>query len=355
MNNKISFGAAESPMDGLRITSDMVSNPVSLQSYYSLTLPQNVKKLCNQQSLGICTMCCVRKMAEQHFNDGVELSEYWGYLIGKVLIEGGLFYEGSAILYMLKAADIKHYGIPEKSMEIKYPLKIDGTYQQFVDNFNSRYSGKIPAEVLENAKKHMIPGYYQVNVNPISLASEIQAGRMLGMRFAVGENTYTDINGNVSWLASKLLPLRRYKHYEGGHAWPSYKHTGLGQDAKFAGLQSWSEEWCPDNTEDGAGHWNFIFNVQAPDLFTEAWAIMDSNATFIFTRDLTIGAEGPDVAALQKYLEKNGFMTMPNGVAYGYFGTVTKNGVSAYQKKNKISPAVGFFGPLTRNFLNKNQ
>ncbi|MBP7741678.1 MAG: peptidoglycan-binding protein, partial [Candidatus Pacebacteria bacterium] len=32
----------------------------------------------------------------------------------------------------------------------------------------------------------------------------------------------------------------------------------------------------------------------------------------------------------------------------GYFGAVTKAALSEYQAKNGISPATGYFGPLTR-------
>ena len=39
---------------------------------------------------------------------------------------------------------------------------------------------------------------------------------------------------------------------------------------------------------------------------------------------------------------------MPAGVAYGYFGNLTKAAVAAYQTSVGITPAVGYFGPITR-------
>lgn len=62
-----------------------------------------------------------------------------------------------------------------------------------------------------------------------------------------------------------------------------------------------------------------------------------------FTKDLTIGSTGADVTALQNVL----------GVspATGYFGSITKAAVVAYQKAHGIS-STGYFGPLTRASVN---
>ncbi len=73
-----------------------------------------------------------------------------------------------------------------------------------------------------------------------------------------------------------------------------------------------------------------------------------------FTRSLTVGSTGSDVSALQQWLVANGYLTMPAGTAYGYFGGLTKNAVAAYQAHEGISPAVGYFGPLTIAHLSAN-
>ncbi|MFZ1987842.1 MAG: peptidoglycan-binding protein [Minisyncoccia bacterium] len=69
-----------------------------------------------------------------------------------------------------------------------------------------------------------------------------------------------------------------------------------------------------------------------------------------FTRDLTIGATGADVTALQTWLIGKGF-AIPAG-ATGYFGTQTAAAVAAYQTANGIAPAAGYFGPITRAKVN---
>jgi LPXTG-site transpeptidase (sortase) family protein len=69
-----------------------------------------------------------------------------------------------------------------------------------------------------------------------------------------------------------------------------------------------------------------------------------------FPRSLGIGDSGADVSALQTALEQRGFLTMPAGVATGYFGGLTGAAVSAYQASAGL-PVVGVFGPLTRASL----
>ena len=68
------------------------------------------------------------------------------------------------------------------------------------------------------------------------------------------------------------------------------------------------------------------------------------------TANLTVGASGASVTNLQKALIGAGF-SIPAG-ATGYFGAQTKTAVAAWQASVKISPAAGFFGPLSRAAFN---
>ncbi len=65
-----------------------------------------------------------------------------------------------------------------------------------------------------------------------------------------------------------------------------------------------------------------------------------------YTRDLTIGSRGTDVIALQTFLISKGF-SIPAGPT-GYFGIQTRAALAAFQAANGISPAAGYFGPITR-------
>ena len=68
-----------------------------------------------------------------------------------------------------------------------------------------------------------------------------------------------------------------------------------------------------------------------------------------FTRDLTLGASGSDVVALQTLLITQGF-SIPAG-ATGYFGAQTKAALTSYQAAHSIVPAAGYFGPITRGSI----
>lgn len=72
---------------------------------------------------------------------------------------------------------------------------------------------------------------------------------------------------------------------------------------------------------------------------------------FAFYRDLTIGSEGADVIALQDYLISRGFLNMPNGVAKGYFGNLTREAVARWQASVGLTPPAGYFGQKSRSFI----
>jgi len=75
-----------------------------------------------------------------------------------------------------------------------------------------------------------------------------------------------------------------------------------------------------------------------------------------YNTNLTVGSTGADVTELQQMLVAKGFLQMPAGVSYGYFGPLTKAAVAKWQRAFGISPAVGYFGPISRakaNSINK--
>lgn len=75
-------------------------------------------------------------------------------------------------------------------------------------------------------------------------------------------------------------------------------------------------------------------------------------ASYTFSHDLTVGSRGADVTALQQFLVAKGDLVMPTGVAYGYFGSLTKDALAKFQAANNISPAAGYFGPITMKAVN---
>ena len=91
-----------------------------------------------------------------------------------------------------------------------------------------------------------------------------------------------------------------------------------------------------------------IANLQAQLSGAQGTTAMTGSMTF--TRSLTIGSTGADVTALQNWLIGKGY-TIPAG-ATGYFGAQTKAALAAYQSAKGISPAVGYFGPITMASVN---
>lgn len=74
-------------------------------------------------------------------------------------------------------------------------------------------------------------------------------------------------------------------------------------------------------------------------------------STVNFSVDLKMGVRGKDVLELQKFLIAQGFLK--TGTPTNYFGALTRTALVAFQKKNNIVPAVGYFGPTTRALVNK--
>lgn len=75
---------------------------------------------------------------------------------------------------------------------------------------------------------------------------------------------------------------------------------------------------------------------------------LSSTASAAFTRSLTVGLSGADVTELQTALVAQGYLTMPAGVSMGYFGSLTKRAVAAWQAASGVSPALGYFGPKSQ-------
>lgn len=365
-NYPVPFGADPSPDDYRTVTSDLLAGATpptdslscSLKEKHAVPLDyDHVNDLCNQRKLGICTMCAVRMAAEQHFKDGVRLSEYWGYIIQKLLVDGNL-YEGSSALSSLKCAN--KYGIPSKEMEEKYPLKVDGTYKEFIADLQEKYP-TVPEEIFTDAAKHKIPGYYKVNLDPVSIAKELQENRLIVIRMVAGENFYTDKNGRYTRDGDKLFPLRIPEKPESGHLLAANAHDGLTVAQYIDGPNSWSRTWGNN------GYFDFQFETQYPKYFTEAWAIESIPGEIIhhvkslpaWTRDLYFSMTGEDVQWLQQYLNEKGYILASKGAGSPgketqYFGKLTRAALARFQAENGIRPAAGYFGPITRDFIRSN-
>lgn len=350
-NQYVSFGGFSSKDDYRTLKADSFATTLVGGTPRSAEVEldyDEVDERSNQRKIGICTACGVRISAEVHFHDGERLCEEWLYIMGKVLIDdpmyGGYHFEGSSALTMLKASN--KYGIPRRKMLEKYPLKIDGTYEEFWNHFKTTYKGIIPAGIIADAAAHRIPGYYEVPVTPMGLAKEVANGRLPVIRMVVGDNFYTDKNGKYTRRAKDLFPLRVPKVIESGHIMAMNEYKGLDLAQVVRGPNSWNDNWGDK------GFFEFVFGTQAPAYFTEAWAIADSapavvthvkdlpaakNFTYPFLNRIEYGDETEEVKKLHIALAILGYLNVSLD-EWGIYGNKTAAAVLAYQKAKKLLP-----------------
>ncbi len=76
-----------------------------------------------------------------------------------------------------------------------------------------------------------------------------------------------------------------------------------------------------------------------------------------FTKDLYFPIVDPEVRELQKFLNTHGFIVSRigngrPGFEINRFGPGTRAALAAFQKASGIKPSVGYFGPITRSYVN---
>ncbi|MFA7302862.1 MAG: peptidoglycan-binding domain-containing protein, partial [Candidatus Paceibacterota bacterium] len=107
----------------------------------------------------------------------------------------------------------------------------------------------------------------------------------------------------------------------------------------------------------------YVTYFSAPDAFPATATVSDSiryeqGSAALFEKNLTLGHISEDVRQLQKALNSSpGTQIAPAGPGSpgketNVFGALTKAAVIKFQKANTITPAVGYFGPLTRAKMN---
>ena len=76
------------------------------------------------------------------------------------------------------------------------------------------------------------------------------------------------------------------------------------------------------------------------------------------TSNLTVGSKSSDVNTLQSFLislnEGPAANALANVGATSYFGDLTRSALAEFQVKMGITPSLGYFGPVTRAYINSN-
>jgi peptidoglycan hydrolase-like protein with peptidoglycan-binding domain len=68
-------------------------------------------------------------------------------------------------------------------------------------------------------------------------------------------------------------------------------------------------------------------------------------------QDMAVGTTGQGVVVLQGLLSEFGYLNVPSGVPFGYYGSLTQSALARYQASLNVTPADGYFGPVTKNAM----
>lgn len=84
---------------------------------------------------------------------------------------------------------------------------------------------------------------------------------------------------------------------------------------------------------------------------------ISTDPPFIFSQNRKLHDKGKDIQALQKFLNTHGHVIATYGAGSlnhetDYFGHKTQKALVEFQSANNIAPALGYFGPKTRKFIN---
>jgi len=95
-------------------------------------------------------------------------------------------------------------------------------------------------------------------------------------------------------------------------------------------------------------------SLPAPTVAAAPTPSIPAQTSFVINVNLQLGSSGANVINLQKFLAAKGFLTLPSGTAAGYFGSLTKQSLIAYQTSVGL-PATGYCGAMTRAVINSPQ
>jgi hypothetical protein len=203
----------------------------------------------------------------------------------------------------------------------------------------------ITQEAYDDAKTNKIERYAKtpdMSIDEVAKALRDNRGLFLGI--------YGQDNG--TWRTENPLPPKKkvWAHWVFAVGAGMYK----GKKAiKF--INSWG-----NLTGDNGYQW--VTEDYFPNGIFLAWTITANYIIpkYVFTKAIKFGEKSEEVKFLQMKLETLGHLTMPKGVAYGYFGPLTAKAVFDFQIKNHVASLQEIqklggklVGPATRKELNK--
>lgn len=326
--NDFSFGGYESPKDHRDIGLANVITPVELpKSYFN-----NVDMLgvYHQHKVGCCGGCATAKYKEkidlQDTGDIQHLSFRFPYAVAKCI--DNFPDEGTYTRTLAKV--FKDYGCAtEKTCESNSLLDHETfVYKRKLEN--------IPEEAIKSAEPYKISSYAFVDLTLEGMKQAVIQGKGFILLLRLGNEWWTNREGNSSWKAIDIYPLRAPKKPVSGHFVYVYGYEG----DYFYILNSWGDTWAIEGTNK-FNYWDY------KDYLIEAITFVDVSNSLVekahnespvfkynFTKDLKFGDKSPDVEALQKALKVEGLF---NYSCTGFYGDLTRQAVLAFQNKYKIT------------------
>lgn len=303
-----------------------------------------------QNQLGACVGHAAEKAQQknelQESGKIVNLSPRFVYAICKCL--DGIQDQGT---YPRLAAQVMHdYGVSTETTVPNNTLLDHETYvyQRKLEN--------IPQSAYTEATKYKVAGYAFSPITEDGIKQAIYYSNVKRqgtiMLLEVGDTFWTDVSGNSTWDASKILPIRPPTTITSGHEVMPYGYEYVNGRLKIHFFNSWSIAWA----DSGKGwFWFDVWQKYIQEILT--FIDIDDVPAKTFTKDLFYGMTDPEVLSLQKLLNKMGFTVATSGTGSpgketSYFGALTQNAVKKLQIAYKISPVQGYVGVLTRQVLN---
>ena len=354
----ISTGGIPSPKDYRDVALSSVVVPIALPDSYEVDVKDI--PIWNQRKLGACVGHAGAKYKQELDKEDtktvIPLSARFLYSICKA--QDGCPGEGT--YPRVSMAALMDYGCATEATIVNDTTLDHETYVY------NRQIANIPMAAIEEAKKYKISSYAAVDISKNGIKSAVFQAFGCSMLVRVGNEWYTDTEGNITWDASKILPVRPPNPITSGHQIYVYKYETVGNDLKVYFINSWSDQW-------GLAGKGWFWLSQYLPFIDEAWTAIDIPQDLLdnvnnlpkpgdfkhnFLTTLKLGQTSDEVRALQIALKIDGSFKYP--YITGFYGNITAKAVLDFQLKyvslnwyEKYILAGNLVGPKTLSVLNQ--
>lgn len=321
------LGALQSPADYRKIYISQLGLSDEVPSSYHIDIAD--LDVWNQKRIGACVGHAMAKYKQKldqiDTKTVLRPSARFLYAIAKARDS----YPGEGTYPSLVAKILKDIGC---ATEDTCPNNTDLGHEEYV---YLRDEKNIPKSAMDEAYKAKIGGYAFVAKDALSIKQAIYFATGCATLVRLGKEWWTDKEGNRTYDADKLCPMRIPAEIISGHEiWLTGYETHADDDLKIYFLNSWGPEWC--NRGEG---WFLLSEYQKyidemitftdiPNALLEEAHNKPKEFTHQFTKTLKFGDKNDEVKFLQEAL------SMTKDFDYeitGYFGPITQKALFDFQ------------------------